>query len=128
MLTPPFATVTDLVNRWRLLSTAETLRATTLLEDASQLILDEDKRGVLDALTTPTATLVRITCKMVERVLSTDVDSPAATEVTQTAGPFSTGIKLAGASGDLYLTKAERRQLGFSRQVAGGSDMWSVPA
>lgn len=127
MLTPPFATTADLIARWRALSAAETTRATALLADASQMILDEDKRHILDALTTPTTTLVRIACKMVERALGTDVNAPPMTDFTQTAGPFSTGGTLAGTSGDLYLTKAERRQLRFSRQLAGGSDMWTPP-
>lgn len=128
MLTPPFAVPSDLVDRWRPLSTAETARAATLLLDASQMILDEDKRHVLDALTAPTSTHVRIVCKMVERAMGAPVDDVGAvTQFSQTMGPFTEQRTLAGPSGDLYLTKAERRQLKFSRQIAGGSDMWVPP-
>lgn len=127
MLTPPFAVPTDLADRWRPLTTDEQTRATVLLGDASQMILDEDKRHVLDALTVPTSTHVRIVCKMVERAMGTAVDAPAVTQFSQTTGPFTETRTFAGPSGDIYLTKAERRQLGFSRQRAGGSDMWVPP-
>lgn len=125
MLTPPFATTPDLVGRWRPLTSAEQARATILLLDASQMILDEDKRGVLSALTEPTSTHKRIVCKMVERAMGTDVDAGAVTQISQTMGPFTEQRTLAGPSGDLYLTKAERRQLGFSRQRAGSVAMWA---
>ena len=125
-LTPPFATTNDLTARWRALTAGETTRAGTLLLDASQLILDEDTRGVLDNLTTPNTTLVRIVCKMVERAMaSTTVDQAPVTQESWGAGPFNQARTYANPSGDLYLTKAERRQLGFSRQRAGGSDMWT---
>ena len=127
MLTPPFATITDLADRWRPLSATEQTRATTLLLDASQMILDEDTRGVLKALTVPTSTHKRIACKMVERSMGTPVDSPSVTQFSQTTGPFTQQSTLAGPSGDLYLTKAERRQLGFTRQRAGSVAMWAEP-
>lgn len=127
MLTPPFAVTSDLADRWRPLTTTEQTRATTLLLDASQMILDEDKRHVLDILTVPTPTHKRIVCKMVERAMGTDVDVPAVTQYSQTVGPFTEARTLAGPSGDIYLTKAERRQLGFSRQRAGSVAMWAEP-
>ncbi|MGV8972908.1 MAG: Gp19/Gp15/Gp42 family protein [Rhodoglobus sp.] len=127
MLTPPFAAVSDLTARWRPLSTDEQTRATTLLLDASQMILDEDTRGILSALTVATATHMRIACKMVERAMGTPTDAPPVTQFSQTMGPFTNAGTLAGASGDLYLTKAERRQLGFTRQRASNVAMWAEP-
>ena len=127
MLTPPFATPADLIARWRPLTADEIARAVMLLMDASQMILDEDKRRVLSALTVPTSTHARIVCKMVERAMGTPVDAPSVTQFSQTMGPFTEASTLAGPSGDLYLTKAERRQLGFSRQRAGSVAMWAEP-
>ena len=127
MLTPPFAITSDLEARWRPLTTAEFARATTLLLDASQMILDEDKRHVLDTLTDATSTHTRIVCKMVERAIGSDVEAPAVTQFSQTTGPFTEMRTFAGPSGDLYLTKAERRQLGFTRQRAGNVAMWDEP-
>jgi hypothetical protein len=126
-LTPPFANTGDLAARWRSLSTAEATRAETLLEDASQMILDEDKHGVLAALTEPPLTLRRIVCKMVERAMGTDIETPAVSQFSQTMGPFTEQRTFANPSGELYLTKAERRQLRFSRQRAGSVSMWDDP-
>lgn len=125
-LTPPFATTSDLTARWRTLTAGETTRAATLLADASQMILDEDTRGVLDNFTTATSTLVRIVCNMVIRAMSAPIaDGPPVSQQSMGMGPFSESYTFANPTGDLYLTKSERRQLGFSRQRAGGSDMWT---
>jgi len=125
-LTPPFATVDDVESRWRALSTTEAARATTLLTDASQQILDEDTRGLLSALTTPTSTIIRITCAMVIRAMASGVEESApVTQDSWGSGPFNQQRTYANPLGDLYLTKAERRSLKFSRMRAGGSDMWA---
>src|SRR5688572_17624984 len=125
-LTPPFATTSDLTARWRTLTAAETTRAETLLEDASHLILAEDTHGVLADLTVVTNTIKRIACAMVIRAMASGIDQgPPVTQENWGAGPFSQGLTYANPNGDLYLTKAERRALGFSRQRAGGVDMWA---
>jgi hypothetical protein len=125
---PAFATVPQLESRWRPLSSDEQERAGVLLIDASQLILDEDSRGVLDDLTEPTLTLQRIVCDMVERAMGPATGGDGGPPVTQEsrAWPgFNQAVTYANPTGDLYLTKAERRQLGFTRQRAGHTDMWS---
>ena len=123
---PAFASADDLVDRWRPLSTEETTRANTLLKDASQQILDEDTHGVLADLTEPTLTLIKITCSMVIRAMASGIESgPPVTQDGWNAGPWGAQKTYANPTGDLYLTKAERRQLGFSRQRAGGVDMWA---
>jgi hypothetical protein len=126
-LTTPFATADDLADRWRPLSDAEEARATVLLDDASQLILDEDKFGRLTDLTEPTPTLVRIVCAMVRRSMGAPAaDGGAVTQLQQAAGPFSTAVTYQNPAGDLYLTTAERRALRFNRQRAGSVDMWDT--
>lgn len=123
---PAFATTDDLEARWRPLTPAEETTATALLLDASQQILDEDTRGVLADLTEPSVTLVRITCAMVKRAMASGIDQgPPASQTGWNAGPFGAQTTYANPTGDLYLTKSERRQLGFSRQRAGGTDMWA---
>lgn len=124
---PAFATVDQLEDRWRSLSAEEQARAGVLLIDASQLILDEDERGVLDDLTAPTLTLERIVCDMVERAMgpATGTDGgPPVTQESRAWPGFNQAVTYANPTGDLYLTKAERRQLGFTRQRAGHTDMW----
>lgn len=123
---PAFATAEQLADRWRPLTEAETPRAEALLLDASQMILDEDTRGVLADLTAPTQTLVSIACSMVIRAMASGVEvGPPVTQGSWSAGSFSASNTYANPTGDLYLTKSERRRLGFSRQRAGAVDMWA---
>jgi hypothetical protein len=126
-LIPPFATVADLEAGWRPLTTVESTRANQLLMRASQVILDEDRNSILTSLTVITTTHIRIVCSMVARAIAVPVDQIPMTQVGQTAGPFSTQSTFSNPGADLYLTKAERRQLGFGRMTAGGSDMWTPP-
>lgn len=123
---PAFATKAQLESRWRTLTAAEAARAEVLLQDASQQILDEDRRGMLADLTSPTLTLQKIVCNMVIRAMAPGVEAgPPVTQDQWGAGPFNQSRTYANPTGDLYLTKSERRQLGFSRQVAGSVDMWA---
>lgn len=123
---PAFATIPELEKRWRPLTEAEKPRAETLLEDASQKILDEDEHKVLDGLTEPTLTLKRIVCAMVVRAMASGiVAGPPVTQDSRTMGPFSEQQTYANPTGDLYLTKSERRDLGFKKQRAGSVDMWA---
>lgn len=128
-LTVPFATATDLADRWRPLSEEETTRATILLEDASRLILDEDTRGIYaEALDPASMSLVRIVCAMVKRaMLAPTGDAGPVSQMQQSAGPFTVSATYSNPAGDVYLTSAERRALGFSRQRAGGFDQWVPP-
>jgi hypothetical protein len=128
MLTPPFATTDDLTGRWRPLSTAEIPRATLLLGDASQLILDEDTHGVLNDLDAPTRTLVRVVCAMVMRAMAPGVvgaDEPPVTQASNTFGQFTEQRTYANPTADLYLTAGERRSLRLTRQRAGSTPMWA---
>lgn len=123
-LTPPFADESDLDGKP--ITPEVKTRAEALLVDASQLILDEDTRGILDDLTEPTPTIVRITCAVAIRAAQVEIGaSPQATQSSWNAGPFGGATTFSAPTGDLYLTKAERRQLKFSRQRAGGVDMWA---
>lgn len=125
-LTIPFADADELASRWRPLTTAEEEIATVLLGDASQMILDEDTRGIYADATDPASlTLKRIVCAMAKRAMLAGGDSVASTQ--QTAGPYSVTQTYSNPTGDLYLTAAERQALGFSRQRAGSVDMWIPP-
>lgn len=111
----PFATHADLEARWRTLSTAEGTRADVLLGDASALILDlsPDVEDWASA-----TTLKAIVCAMVKRVMQGPVDFDGVTQAQQAAGPFSQGVSFANPSGDLYLTKAEKKRLRIGTQRA----------
>lgn len=113
-----YATVTDVESRWRPLSTEESARATVLLEDASQILRDEYALTVeQEAAKAPT--LARIVAQMVIRALTAGLDLAGVESITAGTGPFSESRKFTNPNADLYLTKAERKQLGLGgRQVA----------
>jgi hypothetical protein len=125
---PAFATVADLTVRLqRTFTPAQEEQAEALLEDASQKILDADKHDVLADLTEPTNTLKRIVCAMVGRAMpeTTPGGGPPVVQQQWGAGPWNASATFATPSGDLYLTKAEKIDLGFLRQRAGAVDMWA---
>lgn len=116
----PFATVSDLEARWRPLTPEETTRAETLLGDASALIRDLAKtvdQRIVDEELDP-ATPRAIACAVVKRVMQSPADFDGVTQAQRTAGPFQQGVTFANPSGDLYLTKLERRRLGAGGQRA----------
>ena len=116
----PFATHADLEARWRTLTPVEQTRADVLLDDASALILDL-KPDVEDWASE--TTLKAIVCAMVKRVMQGPADLDGVTQTQQTAGPFSQGVSFANPSGDLYLTKGEKRRLRIGVQRAFSVDL-----
>lgn len=114
----PFATIFDLEARWRPLDPDEEARAQALLEDASQLILDE----VPSAAIASVATLRRITCGIVKRALASPLDIGIAS-VQQGAGGYQATVQPANPTQDLYLTKADKRALGVGKQRAFSIDL-----
>lgn len=115
-----FATHADLEARWRTLSPADQARADVLLEDASALILD--LKPDVEEWASPT-TLTAIVCAMVKRVMQGPADLDGVTQTQQTAGPFSQGVSFANPSGDLYLTKGEKKRLRIGVQRAFTVDL-----
>lgn len=103
-----FATLKDLEARFRILDPQEAARAPQLLHDASVLMAVEMKRtGVeIDEEDELQAdNLKRICCDIVRRAMCKGVD--------ETTDTYAFGGNLvATASGDVYLTAAERRSLG----------------
>ena len=126
-----FATATDVESRWRPLSVAEKVTATTLLGDASATLraecpeVDERLAAVPPALDPDIPKM--IVCAMVKRAMIAGADVEGVTAHQQTAGPFSQSLTYSNPMGNLYLTKAERRLLGCGGQRAFSVDM-SPPA
>jgi hypothetical protein len=110
-----FATVHDLMARWRTLSPDEVTRAETLLGDASSLIRvevpDIDTR-LADAENPLDPNLPRqVCCAMVRRSMVSG-DMNGVTSQSETVGSFTQQIAWANPTGDLYLTRKERAILG----------------
>ncbi|MCK9599156.1 MAG: phage Gp19/Gp15/Gp42 family protein [Sphaerochaeta sp.] len=124
LISSPFATADDLAARWRTLTIPEQTLATTLLEDASNLILSEcSSANVVDdddttEQTIRTATLKRVVCAIVKRAMMDTTTGPSILEHQQNAGPFGDRVKYANPTGDLFLKKSEYHSLPCGRQVA----------
>lgn len=109
-----YATVSDLEARWRTLTPEEATRAEVLLDDAavrldvecppSDPIDDEGARKI-------------VSCEMVKRALASP-GGIGVNSIQEGAGPFQQTMQFSNPSGDLYLTKADRRLLRCGRQVA----------
>lgn len=108
----PFATVEDLESRWHTLTASEHDKAQTLLEDATQLIMDICPRWESASERTRTA----VCCAVVIRKLTVSDEYLGVTNSQQTAGSFSESFTYSNPMGDMYLTKAEKRRLGGSQQ------------
>lgn len=112
-----YATVSTLQAGWRALTTAEQGVANELLARASRKcraeVPDLDDRiadGVVEA-----GLAGDIVCDMVKRAMGSA--EAGVTQMSETAGPFSQSVSFSNPSGDLYLTKAEKRQLSGSRRA-----------
>ena len=114
----PFATVTDLEARWRSLTPGEQGTAFVLLEDASQLIIDQCPR----AAGASENTLRRVACSVVKRGMQTP-PVVGAESIQQGAGAYQASVNFSNPSGDLYLSKSEKLSLGCGRQRAFTIDM-----
>lgn len=108
-----FANVSDLESRWRELSSDESTVADALLGDAATMLT---KLVDVDSTDTEQAALLKIvSCNMVKRAMSAlDSDAFGMTTQSMTAVGFSQSNTFANPSGDMYLTKYERKLLGIS--------------
>lgn len=113
-----YATYNDVEARWRPLTDDERARASVLLDDASATLTQLVDVRPEDSVQ---ADLLRATCaNMVIRAMSASgFDSFGASQMTVTAGPYSQTYNYANPSGDMYLTKFEKRQLGITTSYIG---------
>ena len=112
-----FADVSDLESRWRELSTDEEARANVLLGDASALsaLVKVDSSDYEQS-----ELLKMVCCDMVIRAMSaTAADTFGVSQTSMTAGPYTQSFSYSNPSGDMYLTKLEKRLLGISTSYIG---------
>lgn len=113
-----FADVSDLESRWRELSTDEEARANVLLGDASAMLSALVKVDNSDY--EQSELLKMVCCDMVIRAMSaTSYDSFGLSQSSITAGPYTQSFSYSNPSGDMYLTKLEKRLLGISTSYIG---------
>ena len=119
-----YATVSDIETRWRTLDSTEQAKASALIDDASAII---DKLAGFDSdgLTEQQQANAKIvTCNMVIRAMSSATsDSFGLSQTSMTAGPYTQSWSYSNPSGDMYLTRMEKRLLGITSGYIG-----SIPA
>lgn len=112
-----YANVNDIEARWRELTDEEAARANALLEDASNILSGLVKVDASDQ--SQEAALRQVCANMVIRAMGSSSDMFGATSSTMTAGAYSQTVSYASPTGDLYLTKAEKRMLGVTAGYIG---------
>lgn len=113
-----FALVSDIEARWRDLSTAEESRASVLIDDASAML---ENLVTVDPSDEKQASLLKtVCCSMVIRAMSaTEYDAFGVANTSMTAGSYTQSWTYSNPTGDLYLTKMEKRLLGISTGYIG---------
>lgn len=113
-----FADVSDLESRWRELSTDEEARANVLLGDASAML---SALVEVDSSDYEQSELLKmVCCDMVIRAMSaTAADAFGVSQTSMTAGPYTQSFSYSNPSGDMYLTKLEKRLLGITTSYIG---------
>jgi len=109
-----FATAADLEVRWRPLVSDEQAVADARLGDASAIVRSEVP-GIDDKIAAGEvdAEVARfVVCEMVKRTMLSGPDVAGVSQTSQTAGPYSQQQTYANPTGNLYLTKQEKRLLG----------------
>lgn len=114
-----YATVGDIEVRWRTLSATEQTKAAALISDAT---------AIIDSLAGPAFECSEdwdekakiVCCNMVIRAMSAgESDAFGLSQTSMTAGPYSQSWSYANPSGDMYLTKLEKRMLGVTSGYIG---------
>lgn len=113
-----YATVSDIEARWRELTADEESKAGVLLDDAAAIL---DTLGVFDSSDPNVAANLRtVSCNMVIRSMSAaQADTFGMSQGSMTAGPYTQSWTFANPSGDMYLTKMEKRLLGITSGYIG---------
>lgn len=127
----PFSTIEDYTDRWPLKPSLAT-RCATLLGDASLKIRQEIRRAgrdidaEIEAETLDPDVPKLVVVDMVHRALASETgteDTVPMKAVQQTWGQFQQTLTPINPSGDLYLTKGNRRDLGLGGQRAFSVDL-----
>lgn len=111
-----YATLDDLEARRGVLTTDEREKAAALLDDAAAIL---DGLVTVDGSEEQETLLMIVSCNMVSRALSTTPDAYGVSSLSTTAGVYSESLQYANPSGDMYLTKLEKRLLGVTTSYIG---------
>ena len=115
-----FADVNDVEARWRPLTADEAQRADVLLGDASAMLAALVE---VDPCSPTQGDILRsVCCSMVIRAMAaTEADNLGVSQASMTAGPYTQSWTYSNSSGDMYLTRNEKRLL----HIGGGRVGWA---
>lgn len=111
-----YATLEDIEARRGALDPDDREKAAALLDDAAVIL---DALVVIDGSEEQETLLNLVSCNMVIRALSTTPDAYGVSSLSTTAGVYSESLQYSNPSGDMYLTKLEKRLLGISSSYIG---------
>lgn len=120
-----FATIDDMTELWRPMTSEEQAKAQELLRVVSNsLRVEAEKVGKnMDAMVGTSeafADVARsVTVDVVARTLMTSTDSEPMTQFSQTAGPFTASGTFLVPGGGLFIKRTELARLGLRRQKIG---------
>ena len=129
-----FATIDDVANLWRRMTSEEQTRAAALLEVVSaSLRAEADKVGKdLDKMVAASASLAAVTksvtVDVVARTLMTSTEQEPLSQFSQTAGPFTASGTYLVPGGGLFIKRSELARLGLRRQRLGAVDIYDITA
>lgn len=126
-----FASVTDIQNLKRALTSAEQTRAAALLPVVSDIIRFEAQKvgkdaDMLVAADPSFASVVKaVTVDVVMRELNTPGTQLPATQYAESAGSVSMSYSIPNGSGRIALWPSDLKSLGFRRQQIGSLPLWN---
>lgn len=115
-----YTSIDDVTAGFRDLDADETARAESLINEAETMI------AALGACSAPVETKVLVVSRMVRRALGSGVQvAPlGSTQGSMSAGGYSQSWTIGGGtSGELYLSRFERRILGLGNSIGSGSPL-----
>lgn len=125
----PFATIDDYEARFGDVPAQEQATVEQRLSDASVMMAAAMQAAGIDyegALPPLSDALVVVCCNVAHRTLQASADAYGVTQYSQGAGGYSESFTYANPSGDMYMTKAEKRMLGIGGARIGCTYPYSV--
>lgn len=127
-----FATVDDVIKKWRALTPEEMARAAELISDVSYTLrVEAEKVGKdLDAMAKESeayaATLKSVVVDIVARTLMTSTNQEPMTQSSESALGYSWSGTYLVPGGGLFIKKSELAKLGLRRQKYGVIDFYGT--
>lgn len=127
-----YATTDDMTTLWRAMTPEETARANSLIPVVCASLRTEAKKvgKDLDALVAESIDLAEVaksvTVDIVARTLMTATDQEPMTQMSESAGGYSTSGTFLVPGGGLFIKKSELDRLGLRRQRYGGIELYGT--